>query len=149
MAVERESGLIVAQQRMVLVAKIVASVALIGGALFYLLGSSFEGNLVYDRTVDEVLAQRQTLEGESLRVGGKLVPLSHQVTAETTEHHFALQGTKATLPVRFKGLWPDAAMDGRELMVEGSLDEQGVVVAQRVLARCPSRYKRRVADDTE
>ncbi len=124
--------------------KIAVSLALIGGAAFYLLGGSLQGSLVYDRTVDQVIAERPELTGEHLRVGGRLVPRSLRVRPGTTTHEFELQGTAGDLPVRFSGLWPDAAVDGRELMVEGTLAPDGAVVADRVLARCPSRYKRRV-----
>jgi cytochrome c-type biogenesis protein CcmE len=126
------------------VVKVVLSVALVVGAAVYLLGGSLSGALVYDRTVDEVIAERATLMGAQLRVGGRLVPGSLRVRPGTTTHEFAIQGVGQPLEVRYSGLWPDAAAEGRELMVEGALGQDGVVEAERVLARCPSRYKRRV-----
>ncbi len=125
--------------------KVLVSVSLICGAAFYLLGGSLRRSLVYDRTVDQVVAERTTLTGEQIRVGGKLVPRSHRVPEGTTMHLFTIRGEQEVVLVRYRGLWPDAATDGRELMVEGSLDDDGILSADRVLARCPSRYKRRVS----
>lgn len=132
-----------------LATKAVASLAFICGAAFYLLGGSFRETLVYDRTVDEVAEQRDELVSQRLRVGGKLVEGSHHIPDGTTDHEFVIQGKAQTLRVRFTGLWPNAATDGRELMIEGVLSEDGVVIADRVLARCPSRYKARVSEDQE
>ncbi len=128
-------------------AKIVMSVALIAGAAAYLLGGSLRESLVYDRTVDQVVAQQRELTGEQIRVGGKLVPGSHLVAEGTSDHSFAIKGESETLRVRYSGLWPDAAQEGRELMVEGTLAPEGSMTATKVLARCPSRYKRRVSPD--
>jgi len=126
------------------VVKVVVSVALIAGAAFYLLGGSLRESLVYDRTVDEVVAETQELAGEQIRAGGKLVAGSHVVAEGTSDHTFLIKGESQSLRVRYRGLWPDAAQDGRELMVEGTLADDGVMAATKVLARCPSRYKRRV-----
>ena len=131
------------------VLKALVSVALVGGALVYLLGGSLESSLVYDRTVDQVVSEPQTLTGQLVRVGGRLQAGSHLVVEQTTEHRFTLQGESHTLPVRFNGSWPDAATEERELMVEGRLTPDGFVEAHRVLARCPSRYKRRVSPNTD
>lgn len=128
--------------------KVLVSLALIGGAVTYLFRGSLGESLVYDRTVDQLAAERAELAGERLRVGGKLMPNSLTVPAGTTTHEFSLRGESEVVQVRYDGLWPDAATEGREVMVEGQLDADGVIQAERVLARCPSRYKRRVNGET-
>jgi len=127
------------------VVKVLVSVALICGAAAYLLGGSLRESLVYDCTVDQVALDRDELVGHQVRVGGRLSAGSHHIIEGTSDHEFALRGDEATVYVRYHGLWPDAATEERELMVEGTLGEDGVIVAERVLARCPSRYKRRVS----
>ena len=129
-----------------MIVKIAVSVAVVVGAAAYLLGGSLSESLVYDRTVDEVVAEIRSLTNEQIRVGGKLVPQSLTVLPGSTTHEFTIHGGGKNVRVRYTGLWPDAATDGRELMVEGIVGEDGVVEADRVLARCPSRYKSRVED---
>ena len=129
-----------------MVVKIAVSVAVVVGAAAYLLGGSLSESLVFDRTVDEIVTEISTLTGEPVRVGGKLVPESRRVLPDSTTHEFTIQGGGKNIRVRYTGLRPDAATDGRELMVEGVLGGDGVVEAERVLARCPSRYKSRVQD---
>jgi cytochrome c-type biogenesis protein CcmE len=128
--------------------KVMLSVALIGGAAVYLLWGSLSESLVYERTVDQVVTEREALTDEQLRVGGKLVPNTLRVQDGTTLHEFSIRGEEEVVQVRYSGIWPDAATEGRELMVEGELDSDGAIVAERVLARCPSRYKRRVNGET-
>ena len=126
------------------VLKVVVSLALVSGAVAYLLGGSIGGSMVFDRTVDQLLAESESIAGQRVRVGGRLAAGSLHRPEGRAEHEFALDGQQRDLVVRFAGLWPDAAIDGRELMVEGTLLEDGTVRADRVLARCPSRYKSRV-----
>lgn len=123
-----------------------ASIALICGAAVYLLGGSLRGSIVYDRTVDELMSELDTLDDPvRVRLGGRLVAGSHRIHEGTSDHEFTLTGDQHTVQVRYTGLWPDAATDGRELMVEGAVDQDGAINAERVLARCPSRYKKRVS----
>lgn len=136
------------KSRALAVVKVLVSVTLIGGAVVYLLGGSLQDSLVYDRTVDEVVLSHGELEGHKVRVGGRLSAGSHRVISGTTDHEFALRGQETTVHVRYTGLWPDAATEERELMVEGSIGPDGVIDADRVLARCPSRYKKRVSGET-
>lgn len=128
------------------VVKVLASVALVCGAAVYLLGGSLRGSIVYDKTVDELMEELEDLAGPvRVRLGGRLVSGSHQIREGTSDHDFTLRGERETVQVRYTGLWPDAATDDRELMVEGTVGQDGVIDAERVLARCPSRYKKRVS----
>lgn len=131
------------------VLKVGLSLTLLLGAAAYLLGGSLRGSLVYDRTVDQVLAEARELRGERVRVGGRLTAGSLQHLGGTAGYAFALTGSEGNLSVLYGGLWPDAAVDGRELMVEGTMGADGAVRADRVLARCPSRYKRRVTPEAD
>jgi len=126
------------------VVKIVASLGVIGAAAAYLLGGSLGRSVVYDRTVDQVISESKQLAGGRVRVGGLIASGSLETKTSPSEHEFALVGSRRNLVVRYRGSWPDAATEGRELMVDGVLLEDGTVRADRVLAKCPSRYKRRV-----
>jgi len=47
-----------------------------------------------------------------------------------------------TLPVRYDGIdIPDLFRDGAEVVVEGRLGSDGVFVANKLMAKCPSKYE--------
>ena len=50
-------------------------------------------------------------------------------------------GDPRALPVRYQGIdMPDLFGDGAEVVIEGSI-HQGVFLAERVMAKCPSKYE--------
>ena len=49
-----------------------------------------------------------------------------------------VQGT-ATLPVVYRGSVPDLFKTGRDVSVEGSI-QNGVFVADKLVTKCPSKY---------
>ncbi len=54
---------------------------------------------------------------------------------------FALKGTEANLPVVCSGPLPDQLGERAEVVVEGRLDECGVLRGEKVLTRCASKYR--------
>jgi cytochrome c-type biogenesis protein CcmE len=55
--------------------------------------------------------------------------------------HFTLRDVQgaATVPVVYRGSVPDLFRTGRDVSVEGSL-ENGVFVADKLVTKCPSKY---------
>lgn len=119
----------------------VVIVALIG----YLIVSSISSASAYYREVGEVLAQQNTLVGKSLRVSGNIVTPSISYDAANLDLNFFISDpadASKQLAVHFHGVQPDQmTREGSSAIVEGSLGPNGVVEANNLLLKCPSRYE--------
>lgn len=119
---------------------------LVGGlvilvAVAYLVAMALTTTGAYYRTVSEVLEQKDTLVGKPLRVSGKLVAESIVWKPTTLELSFEISDDKgARLPVYFQGVKPDNMTEAAAVIVEGKLRPDGVVEANTLLLKCPSRY---------
>jgi cytochrome c-type biogenesis protein CcmE len=124
------------------VIKIVVTVVLVGGALAYLVLSSFDRSMVYYKTVAEVLAERARFEREPVRVNGLLVDGSIRQRPGTDEFRFTLSKAGKTLEVEYSGILPDSMEPGRELVIQGTLvGGTDRFHASEILTKCPSKYE--------
>ena len=116
-------------------------VALIG----YLIVSSISNAGAYYREVGEVLQQQTALTGKSLRVSGNIVTESIDYDSANLNLNFKISDpTDATkqLAIHFHGVQPDQiGREGSSAIVEGTLGSNGVVEANNLLLKCPSRYE--------
>jgi cytochrome c-type biogenesis protein CcmE len=74
-------------------------------------------------------------------VAGKVIGQPNGTARGPSGLHFTLrdvQGT-ATVPVVYRGSVPDLFHTGRDVSVEGSL-QNGVFVADKLVTKCPSKY---------
>lgn len=123
-------------------AKFVIAGLIVVSAFAYLAISGFKSdNLVYFLTVDEIAAKGAELGSRGLRVEGKLVPKSLTRNPDQMLIAFRLQGKKATLPVRYRGVPPDLLENGFPVIAEGKLDSRGVLVAKNLMVACPSKFE--------
>ncbi len=130
--------------------KFLAGGLLILFAVIYLTVSALHSTSAYYRTPSEVLAQKDTLVGKPLRVSGKLLADTIVWKPKTMELTFEVGDDKgARLPVYFKGVKPDNMTEAAEVIVEGKLREDGVVVAKSLLLKCPSRYEEGPAQEVK
>jgi cytochrome c-type biogenesis protein CcmE len=124
-------------------------VALIG----YLIISSVSNAGSYYREVGEVLGQTNQLTGKNLRVSGNIVTESIQYDAPTLDLNFKISDPKDAsqqLAIHFHGVQPDQlSREGASAIVEGALNANGVVDANNLLLKCPSRYEEGVQKDAE
>jgi cytochrome c-type biogenesis protein CcmE len=97
------------------------------------------------KTYYHTIAELPTLHGEArshrLRVGGTVEPGSIRRSAGRVD--FVLDGEGKSLPVSYVGsdLLPDNFVDKSQALVEGSLAQNGSFVAERVQAKCASKYE--------
>lgn len=125
------------QRRQVLVAAV-----LICAALVYLAFTGMRDTMVFYYTVSEVLDQRAELGGTPLRVAGKVVPGTIEVSdANHLDRRFVIQEGGMELSVVYHGITPDTLVDDAEAVVEGRLSDAGVFEATYVMAKCPSKYE--------
>jgi len=110
------------------------------------LAFSYVGYLAVKNTadfysVDELVDNGGAIANRNVLVEGKLVYESFS-RGGTTLANFTLQGETHTLPANFRGALPDLFFNPHStIMLDGHYDPQGYFVAQRVLVKCPSKYR--------
>jgi len=126
--------------------KIVASVALVAGAVAYLLTSSMKQGAEYYKHVDEVVSNVDTWRGKRLQVHGNVVDGSIEQAKGTLLYRFKIESrpprAPAVITATYNGLVPDTFKDGAEVVAKGTLtaDNQLAVVPDGIMAKCPSKY---------
>jgi cytochrome c-type biogenesis protein CcmE len=124
-------------------AKIAIVLALLGGAVTFLLTSS-QDVFVYSHTVAEVMAEPTAFADRTLRAEGDLVDGTVQFREDPCDYHFVLSGGDHRMPVDFpQCVVPDTFREGMGItvVVEGRLAADGTFHASQVIPRCPSRYE--------
>ena len=95
----------------------------------------------YYVTVDECLADATQLVGDRLRVSGKIVSDSLTIATDRRRVEFLLDGTDGHLRVVCTGPLPDNLAEDMAVVVEGRLENSGLLRADKVLTRCASKYE--------
>ena len=122
--------------------QVVIAGLIVTAALGYLIFSGIRDTMVFYYTVSEVGSQRDTLSGVPLRVAGKVVTGTIEIS-ETNhlDRHFVIHEGGFQIPVSYHGITPDTLVDGADAVVEGKLRDDGVFHATFVMAKCPSKYE--------
>ena len=119
----------------------VVIVALIG---YLIISSIFRPGVCY-RCLREVVAQQATLMAKNLRVSGNIVTESITYDAAALDLNFLISDpadASKQLAIHFHGVQPDQiTREGSSAIVEGTLGPNGVVEANNLLLKCPSRYE--------
>lgn len=118
---------------------------LIAAALFVLVGgylaySGARSSMAYYLTVGELLDRRATLAGSDIRLSGRVAvdglvwdQVSGNLRFQVTD------GTQA-IPVKYRGVVPDAFKPGADVVLEGRYDGTAFT-AERLFAKCPSKFE--------
>lgn len=97
------------------------------------------------KTYYHTIAELQTLRGSArtqrMRIGGTVGPGSIRHLSGRVD--FVLQGEGQSLPVSYVGSdpLPDTFVDNSQALVEGKPGSDGRFVADRVQAKCASKYE--------
>lgn len=111
-------------------------------AVGYLITMGISNTSKYFFTVDELANQDVGYHGKGLKVKGNVVAGSIvRNPADKLDVTFVIEEKQSTLPVVYKGITPDMFIDGGEVVVEGTLAEDGVFHANTLLTSCPSKYE--------
>ncbi|MCO6453491.1 MAG: cytochrome c maturation protein CcmE [Caldilineales bacterium] len=135
-------------------------------ALTYLIFTATANNAQYYMTVDELLAQADTLEGRNVRVSGAVVGETVQYNLETLELTFEIaqmpgspsdidkagglaEALRAAvnnpdaqrITVHYVGPKSDLLRNEAAAITTGTLQDDGVFHANEVLFKCPTRYE--------
>lgn len=123
------------KQRLGVVLLIVCGVGL--AALLAL--RAFEGNILFFFSPSQVMAGEAPLD-KRFRVGGLVEDGSVAREEGSLTVRFALTDTAESVPVEYSGLLPNLFREGQGIIAHGRLREDGVFVADEVLARHDENY---------
>ncbi len=123
------------RKRMVAVAAIVIGV----GAATAVALQAFQENIMYFYSPSQVTAGEAPAE-RSFRLGGLVTDGSLQRTPGSIEINFTVTDNAETIPVKYSGLLPDLFREGQGVIAHGKLSNDGVFMADEVLAKHDENY---------
>lgn len=123
---------------------LLAALLVMGGGLLALVMTSFEGEAIYSKGVDELLSSGTALGERTVRVQGILVKGTLKRRDEPCEYRFSMAKNGAELEVRYpQCVVPDTFRDVPNVDVEVTATgkmEGGHFQASQIMAKCPSKY---------
>jgi cytochrome c-type biogenesis protein CcmE len=109
-----------------------------GGLLYSTLSEGTE----YYKHVDEVMVDPGAWEGKKLQLHGFVVPNSIMRKPDSLDWRFQVHSKGHVVQARYTGVVPDTFKDEAEVVLKGTLSEDGFHVAPNgVMAKCPSKYE--------
>lgn len=115
------------------------------GAFGYLMVSGFNNSKTYYMTINEVTASadKGKLGKQNLKVSGKLVGQSVKWDPAKAELKLEMisEDQNEIMPVLYKGVKPDNFNDGIDVIVDGKYTVEQVLLADKVMTKCPSKYE--------
>lgn len=115
---------------------IIGVLAAVGVAVALVL-NAFNSNLVFFYTPTQI-ASKEAPQGRTFRIGGLVQEGS--VTREGVTVHFTVTDTTKSVPVRYDGILPDLFKEGKGVVAQGQLGNDGVFTAREVLAKHDENY---------
>ncbi len=100
---------------------------------------SFKSNLVFFFTPTQVASGEAPKTG-NFRIGGMVEEGSLKRLPDGLRVEFKVTDTARTMQVQYKGILPDLFKEGKGVVAEGSLNKDGLFVADQVLAKHDENY---------
>ncbi|MBC3873173.1 cytochrome c maturation protein CcmE [Undibacterium flavidum] len=122
-------------QRLLLV---LAAVTLLGLATWFIL-SAFQKNLVFFFTPSQVIAG-EAPQNANFRIGGMVEAGSLQRDADGISVQFVITDRVQKVLARYRGSLPDLFKEGKGVVAQGKLTQQGIFLADQVLAKHDENY---------
>ena len=126
---------------------------LIGAAAVLVTGAiglavvGLQGAVAFFQSPSDIAAKGPSAFTQALRVGG-LIEVGSQKHEEGGKLlTFTITDGKHTVPVQFEGIPPDMVVEGKGVVAEGKFNADGVLVADRVLAKHDENYMPKEAYD--
>jgi cytochrome c-type biogenesis protein CcmE len=127
------------------IAMIAGGLAALGAAAAFVL-AAFRENLVFFFTPTQVEA-KAVPAGRAFRIGGMVVPGSVKRRADGVTVQFLVTDTAKDVPVVYRGILPDLFKEGKGVVTQGKLGDDGVFYASEVLAKHDENYMPPAAAD--
>ena len=117
---------------------IVTGLAVLGIASALVL-NAFQSNMVFFFSPTQVADKEAPLE-RSFRIGGLVEEGSIQRDGKTLTVNFVVTDLAQKIPVVYTGLLPDLFREGKGVVAQGKLGQDGVFRAEQVLAKHDENY---------
>ncbi len=80
--------------------------------------------------------------GKSYEMTGMVTPGTIEKQGEGINFEVSDRDGSGSIPVTYVGIVPDPFRDGREIVLKGSVDENGTFVGERdtLVTKCPSKF---------
>jgi cytochrome c-type biogenesis protein CcmE len=120
--------------------KFAALIVVVIGTLVWLATAGMSENKTYYKTINELSDMGDRAYGARLRVGGDVAG-AIQHTGGAVQ--FVITQDQQKLNVVYKGTdpLPDTLKDGAQALVDGRLARDGVFHANKIQAKCASKYE--------
>ena len=114
--------------------------AAVVGLIGWLVITGFNDTMVYYITVDELHAQGKAVEGDGLRVSGRVIPGSVVKGDDGLSVQFRIDELGNELEVVYHGIVPDTFKEDGGVLLEGKYVD-GRFEAERIFTKCASKYE--------
>lgn len=121
--------------------KFIVGAVIIFAAIAFLVYNAIGSAGAYYLTVSELKQQAADHYGKNVRVSGVVVDNSVDYNSSDLILQFQIADDANQLPIYFHGPRPDNFTRAAEAIVEGKYGEDGVLYANTLLLKCPSRYE--------
>ncbi|TXI26076.1 MAG: cytochrome c maturation protein CcmE [Nitrosomonas sp.] len=99
----------------------------------------FQSNLVFFFSPTQVVAKEAPI-GKSFRIGGLVEEGSVKRQNDSTTVNFAITDTAETIKVVYTGILPDLFKEGKGVVAQGKIANDGIFYADEVLAKHDENY---------
>lgn len=124
---------------------VIGSMGLVLGLAILLVATALRDRIVFFYTPTEIIEESKAPVGQRIRLGGLVAEGSVERNGQTVR--FSVTDTERDIAVRYTGILPDLFREGQGVVTEGTMQEDGVFLADTVLARHDENYiPREVAD---
>lgn len=101
--------------------------------------NAFRSNLVFFYTPTQIV-DGEAPRGKPFRIGGLVVPESVKRVGDGTTVTFAVTDNAKTIQVAYTGILPDLFREGKGVVAQGKLADNGLFTATEVLAKHDENY---------
>lgn len=154
--------------------KFIVAGLLIAAAVVVMIVSATQATAEFFLTVRELLESDRDLTGRNLRVSGAVLGDSIKYNRETglltftiahisndekeierlggleaALHQAVIDANSPRLNARYAGFPPDMLRHEAQAILTGTLDSEGVFVAEELLLKCPSRYEEALPEQAD
>lgn len=133
----------VRKQRLIVVLIIVVASSAIAGLVLYAMGSM--GDYFY--SVSRITSG-EAPKHKSIRAGGCVVPGSIETAKDKLETTFVVTDGVSRIKVTYDGILPDLFGEGEAAVITGKVNDEGLMVATKVLAKHDETYTPKEVEDT-
>jgi cytochrome c-type biogenesis protein CcmE len=121
--------------------KFAIGAGIIVGSLSWLAWLGAQESKTYYHTIVEISSLKASDARHRIRVGGTV--RAGSIARHTGRVDFVIEGEGKSLTVSYTGTdpLPDTFVDNSQALVEGKLASNGIFVADKVQAKCASKYE--------